>query len=157
MLPKRWTPWLIGFAVGWPLLCLWWAVNVTSDYWLFFLGALGPIVALCTKRPWKLLVFVLDFLMWLIAEPNKEREGRMEETVTMTRAEIVELGHSLHNMWSRNVAACIGLASLIALWLAPGSMEFGIGSVGAVGIVLAVYWPFIVRELRQQMAAKAEG
>lgn len=147
----------VTFSLVWMALALFMYANAFGQWWLMAAGCIVPVMVLCMGHTVRLMTFLLDFLAALVTEPDKERESRMEEEITITRAEVEEIAKNLHNMGSRNVCAIAGVGSLLAVWIAPEPLEFAVGCAGAVVIALAAYWPFVARILREQAAQKAQA
>ena len=157
MLPDIGVRTRVIFSLLWLSLCLLWYATTFNDYVCLVVGVAGAIMALCLGHTQRWAGLLLDFLAALVTEPNKERESRMAEEITVTRAELVEIGKSLHNWGSRHTVAAAGLGSLFAVWIAPEDWEFLIGLAGACFIAVAAYWPAIVTALRERTASKAEA
>ena len=132
----------VTFAIVWLSLCLLWAVSVTADYWLLALGLFGAFAALCVGHVGRLFMWIADTMRALFAEPSTPEYERSVDGVRQAALNI-------HNWASRNIAAAIGCGTILALWLAPEPLEFGIGLVGLVAIPVSTHWPAIARRLRE--------
>jgi hypothetical protein len=142
MLDRVSIAWRVGFAIVWMGLCLLWSASVTGDYWLLGLGLFGAFAALCVGHVGRFLMWVTDTMRALFAEPSTPEYERSVDGVRQAALNI-------HNWASRNIAAAIGCGTIIALWLAPEALEFGIGLVGIVAIPVSTHWPAIARRFRE--------
>lgn len=132
----------VGFAIVWMGLCLLWYANTFSDYVCFIAGLAGAGAALCVGRVGKFVMFLIDTVRALFAPPSSPEYERSVEG-------FLEAAKNTHNWVSRNIAAAVGMGTILLLWLAPESMEFGIGFVGLLAIPTATHWPAITRRVRE--------